>query len=207
MVNFINGTEGDDILSGTPQTDLVNLKGGNDFYSSNGGGNDVVLAGAGNDVVRGSIGRDNFSGEGGNDFLIGGGGNDKLNGGNGNDTLDGGSGVDTLTGGAGADRFDYNALAESGLGAGNRDIIQDFQHGVDKLDLSTIDANANLAGNQAFTFIGGAEFGFHAGEMRTFVSSVTGNLCVAVDVHGDGKSDLNIELPGVSVLSASDIVL
>lgn len=204
---FINGTEGNDALSGTPQTDFVNLRGGDDFYSSGGGGNDVVLAGAGSDIVRGGSGRDNFSGEAGNDFLIGFSNNDRLNGGAGNDVLDGGTGVDTLIGGAGADRFDYNLLAESGLGAGNRDLIQDFQRGLDRIDLSTIDANANLAGNQAFTFIGGAEFGFKAGELRTFVSSVTGNLCVAVDVHGDGQSDLNIELPGVSSLSASDFVL
>jgi len=203
---FINGTEGDDVLSGTPQTDFVNLKGGNDFFSGD-AGNDVVLAGAGSDVVRGGVGNDDLSGEAGNDFLIGQAGNDKLNGGSGNDTLDGGTGVDTLTGGAGADRFDYNALAESGLGAGNRDIIQDFQRGSDKIDLSTIDANANLGGNQAFNFIGGADFTFKAGEVRTFVSSVTGNRCIAVDVHGDGLADLNIELPGVSSLSGADLVL
>jgi len=203
---FISGTEGNDVLSGTPQTDLVDLKGGNDaFFASS--GNDVVLGGFGNDSIRGDSGNDDLSGEAGSDFLVGGSGNDKLSGGSGNDLIDGGSGVDTLTGGSGADRFDYNALSESGLGAGNRDIIQDFTRGLDKIDLSSIDANANLAFDQAFTFIGGAEFSFVAGQARTFISSVTGNLCIAVDVHGDGLSDLNIELPGVSFLSASDFVL
>ena len=50
-----------------------------------------------------------------------------LSGGGGNDRLMGGLGGDTLTGGAGADVFDYDALADSPIGAGSRDVITDFQ--------------------------------------------------------------------------------
>ncbi len=46
-------------------------------------------------------------------------------------------GVDTLTGGAGADTFVWSQASYSGIGAGNRDIITDFNQGQnDKIDLS-----------------------------------------------------------------------
>ncbi len=79
-MNFISGTNGDDVLSGTPQTDLVNLFGGNDFFFA-GAGNDTVLGGSGNDALRGDAGNDELLGESGIDFLVGGSGSDRLNGG------------------------------------------------------------------------------------------------------------------------------
>jgi Ca2+-binding RTX toxin-like protein len=130
---------GDDVLSGSPQTDLVNL------FS----GNDTVLGGTGNDVLRGDAG---------NDELLEESGNDKLNGGAGNDTIDGGSGKDTLTGGTGFDRFDFNSVAESAPGTVSRDLITDFSHGVDQIDLSSIDADfqsemqIDISGNQGSFF-------------------------------------------------------
>jgi Ca2+-binding RTX toxin-like protein len=56
-----------------------------------------------------------------------------------------------LTGGAGSDTFDFNALSEMGLTSTTWDVINDFVHGLDRIDLSTLDANAALAGNQAFS--------------------------------------------------------
>ena len=43
-------------------------------------------------------------------------------------------------------------------GQGLRDIITDFTHGQDKIDLSAIDANTRVAGNQAFTWRGTGDF-------------------------------------------------
>jgi serralysin len=60
-------------------------------------------------------------------------GDDRLDGGAGRDLLGGGSGHDRLTGGDGADRFVFQA----GFG---KDVILDFQAGVDVLDLSAVDA-------------------------------------------------------------------
>ena len=199
---FISGTAGDDALSGTPQTDFVNLLAGNDFFFS-GSGNDVVLGGLGDDAIRGDAGNDDLSGEGGADFLVGGSGNDKLSGGSGNDIIDGGSGVDTLRGGTGSDRFDYNSLLESGTGVGNRDIIADFVRGLDKIDLSTIDANPGVAGNQAFTFIGTS--GFTApGQVSTSISPETGGLRILINTDADTQSEMQIELTGVSSASIND---
>ena len=50
-----------------------------------------------------------------------------------------------MTGGAGADDFDFNNVAEIGRGA-TRDVIRDFVHLVDDIDLSTIDANGGGGG-------------------------------------------------------------
>jgi Ca2+-binding RTX toxin-like protein len=108
------------------------------------------LAGTGNtanNVLTGNEGSNKLSGLSGNDMLVGGGGND---------VLTGGVGRDTLMGGAGNDVFDFNGLAELGLGAA-RDSIKTWNAG-DKIDLSGIDANAALAGNQAFAFRGAAAF-------------------------------------------------
>ena len=81
-----------------------------------------------------------------NNILTGSSGIDALNGGTGNDVLIGGAGKDAMTGDAGADDFDFNSIAEIGNGA-TRDIIRDFVHLTDDLDLSTIDANGAAIGN------------------------------------------------------------
>jgi Ca2+-binding RTX toxin-like protein len=99
----------------------------------------------------------------GNFRLFGGAGNDVLTGGSGADLIFGGLRGDTLTGGAGNDIFRYDKVAESN--STERDGIQDFNAG-DLIDLSRIDANTLVEGNQAFSFIGNAAFSGTAGELR-----------------------------------------
>ena len=69
------------------------------------------------------------SGSGAGDMLVGGIGNDKLRGQGGDDILIDGAGSDTLSGGDGADVFIFTA-------DGVRDIVEDFELGIDRLDLS-----------------------------------------------------------------------
>ncbi|RYY41357.1 MAG: hypothetical protein EOP59_11590, partial [Sphingomonadales bacterium] len=121
-----------------------------------------------------------------NDSIIGGAGADTLGGGAGNDMLRGGLGADVLRGGAGNDVFDYDSVLESR--AGNIDQILDFAAG-DRIDLSTIDANANLGGEQAFAFIGSAAFSA-AGQLRVVGSGA--NWTAQADINGDGVADLVI---------------
>lgn len=89
--------------------------------------------------------------------LIGTTGNDALVGTALNDTFRPGDGRDTMTGAGGTDTFVFVALTDSRVG-GNRDTITDFIGGTgagfDIIDLSAIDANPGVAGDQAFTFIG-----------------------------------------------------
>jgi len=163
--------------------------------------NDLLNGAGGNDTISGLAGNDVLAGFAGMDVLDGGLGNDQLNGGNGNDILIGGAGRDEMTGGVGADLFRFLAVSDSAVG-GNRDLIRDFSRVQgDRIDLSGIDANANLAGDQAFTFIGGAAFGRSAGQSR-----FSGGL-LQIDINGDGRSDMDVAVQGVPSLLSTDIIL
>ena len=148
---------------------------------------------------------------GGNDKIWGADGKDQLYGGIGNDTLTGGLGRDLLIGGAGKDVFDFNALKESGKTGATRDVIKDFQHKVDDIDLKTIDANSKAAGDQKFGFIGSAAFHHVAGELRYQQFNNPGKAhdftMVEGDVNGDGTADFQIKLMGLKTLTAGDFVL
>lgn len=71
-------------------------------------------------------------------------------------------GADVLTGGAGRDIFRYRSVSDSGVLPTNMDTITDFRRGEDKIDLSAIDANPALAGDQAFNQIIGPTAAFSA---------------------------------------------
>ena len=53
-----------------------------------------------------------------------------------NNYFQGGLGKDMFTGGGGRDLYDVNAVAESGVGATKRDVISDFLHLTDDIDLT-----------------------------------------------------------------------
>ncbi len=141
-------------------------------------------------------GIENVNGSTGNDTLIG---NAAAN------ALNGWAGTDVLTGSGGADRFVFSSLAHSVVGA-NADRITDFSHAQgDRIDLSAIDANTGVAGDQGFSFIGTGLYTHHAGELRYAVSG--GTTTIAGDVNGDGASDFHIALTGSLALVTGDFVL
>ncbi|MCW5586304.1 MAG: M10 family metallopeptidase C-terminal domain-containing protein [Chromatiales bacterium] len=188
IVQNTSEATGNDMLDGGPGTDAC--------YGFD--GNDTILGGEGND--SGSISLiyygDPFLARAG---LFGGDGNDYIDGGRGNDWIDGGHGRDTLVGGIGRDTFDFNSVQDSR--GSLRDTIVDFRHAEhDRIDLSTIDAKTG-SGNQAFTFVGGAGFHHHKGELR-YASGM-----VSADTNGDGKADFQIKVLGAPALHASDFVL
>ena len=81
-----------------------------------------------------------------------------------------------------------------------RDGIQDFNAG-DLIDLSRIDANTLVGGDQAFSFIGSAAFSNTAGELRFENISLGGPIwLVQGDTNGDGVSDFEVVL----VISPAD---
>ncbi|MFE0757848.1 hypothetical protein ACFW16_28060, partial [Inquilinus sp. NPDC058860] len=160
---------------------------------------DTLIGSAANNSLYGYAGSDGLYGQDGQDYLSGGDGNDYLSGGNGNDTLIGGAGQDTLVGGAGADRFIYSGITQSPVATPDR--IIDFSHAqADRIDLSAIDANTGVAGNQAFTF-GGAGAG-----ALTYAFSGTDTV-ITGHVNGDGIADVRIVLSGHIALVAADFVL
>jgi D-alanyl-D-alanine carboxypeptidase len=165
------------------------------------GGDDVLKAGRGDDKLLGGTGHDALWGRAGDDVLSGDQGNDALYGGTGNDRLTGGAGRDVLHGGAGADQFIFTTTEDSGTGR-QRDIIQDFRDGQDKIDLTALfDGGESSAltwrGRQAFTGTEGeirVQYGRHAST-------------VMLDIDGDGRADMEIVVQGNHQLTASDFLL
>ena len=140
---------------------------------------------------------ENAIGGSGADTIVGNEVANVLTGNAGDDVLNGLGGDDLLTGGSGADEFRFTD------GSGN-DRIADFVSGSDRISLSEIDANSGTAGDQAFTFIGGAAFSNSAGELRSY--SQGGENFLAGDVNGDGLADFTINL-GSAAAAVSDFFL
>jgi serralysin len=165
------------------------------------------------DTINGAGGNDTINAAGGNDTVLGGLGNDTLIGGAGDDLLRGGAGVDRLTGNVGLDRFDFDLIADIGKAVGARDIVIDFAKGQDKIDLSTIDANSVLAGNQAFVFVTAERTTFTGvrGQLIWDKQDATGTAndrtLVMGDINGDKVADFALELKGLHNLAAADFLL
>jgi Ca2+-binding RTX toxin-like protein len=161
---------------------------------------------AGDNLIVGNSADNFLYGRDGNDHLMGGGGADILYGENGNDVLEGGAGMDRFYGGTGADTFLFRDGDFAGMTSGTADRIHDFsQVDGDKLDFSNVDANTLLGGDQAFSFIGNAAFGHHAGELRYYQQS--GVTYVAGDTNGDGVADFAVRIDGLFTIHANDLVL
>lgn len=205
------GVAGNDELHGYGGNDTILAGAGDDYLTGDRGndwlvggqGNDDMDGGNGNDDLTGGLGDDQISGGGGHDRMTGGRGHDLISGGAGNDRIVGGLGLDELEGGAGADRFVFESAKDSAPGSDACDTIAGFRSGVDHIDLKMIDADTGHAGNQAFTFIGKAEFSHDAGEVR-FDEDV-----LQADTNGDGISDFDVYLGvyGSVKLAATDLVL
>lgn len=213
--NTLTGGAGNDTLAGNAGQDLLAGGAGIDTasYAAAAAGVAVNLSsvtaqntvGAGTDTlsgienVTGSNFIDTLTGNALANLLQGNGGNDTLIGGAGNDTLIGGVGNDTLTGGLGNDIFSYNSQYDSLTMAA--DTIADFTVGLDKINLSVIDANALTAPNEAFSFIGANAFTQTAGQLKYTAGVLSG------DVNGDGLGDFSINVTGINTLVSSDFVL
>ena len=198
---FTNGLAFNTALSGNGSI-VVNMESGSYFFASSmavAGGSAIaftVNGTTGSDVMKGSQTASNtFIGGDGADQLRGGGLADTIDGGAANDKIMGLGGADQLTGGAGADQFRYLFAGDSGVGAGNRDVILDFAAGSDRLDFRVLDANLSLPGRQTLSFLGtGAFTSGGTGQVRYEVSG--GDLLVQVDLDGNGTADMEMLLQG-----------
>jgi hypothetical protein len=166
-----------------------------DIVASGAGAQDSVInqGKIGGDVRLGS-GDDFFNGAGGSSGVImGQSGRDTLIGGYAADRLNGGADRDDLTGGLGGDIFDHDALVDSPVSF-QRDRITDFKHKQhDRIDLSTIDANSALAGDQYFVFRGTAAFS-DAGQVRYLQEG--GNTMVYVNVNANYAPEMQVQVNG-----------
>jgi serralysin len=208
---------GTDTINASNQTDKVSINLAPGSYSTVGDiDNNIGLAAA----VKNADGKivnyiENAFGGSAGDILLGNATANKLYGNAGGDTIKGlggadiikgGSGADKLYGGTGGDEFAFTKLSDSKASTTGRDTIYDFDGDKnDFISLDSIDANANKSGNQAFKFIGEADFSKVAGQLHYVVG--TSNTFVEADVNGDGKADFQIKISGLTDLLASDFIL
>ncbi|WP_421593075.1 calcium-binding protein [Shinella sp. M27] len=153
------------------------------------------------DTFTGGTGNDTFDGGAGDDVLLGKDGKDTLIGGAGADILRGGDGADRLTGGSGEDFFVFFDNASNLKGY---DTITDFQHGLDTIDVRSIDANEGKLNNNAFKLVE-ANGTLKIGEMHHYFDGK--NTVLAADMDGDKKADFYLVLLGHIKLTAGDFLL
>ncbi|MEM7507527.1 MAG: choice-of-anchor Q domain-containing protein [Pseudomonadota bacterium] len=225
------GDGGDDLLIGGEGADSLNGGTGTDTVSFADANARVIadianqVAGAGEaegdrfalvENIIGSTADDQLHGNGLANLIDGGAEADRLFGRAGDDTLLGEAGDDTLAGNAGQDRligaegddtYLYFRLTDSEIGFIRRDIIEDFEQGSDRIDLSRLDADEGLAGDQRFDFVLRTAFSGTAGELRYFKATNLGVTVVQVDTDGDAVQDMQIELSGFIDLEAQDFLL
>ena len=207
-VDFLSGGAGNDVLRGGAGADAYDGGDGIDaitFTESNVGvfvnlDTGVGLGGALGETFAGI---ENINGSNGDDQLVGTSGDNVLNGWAGRDQL---SGTTNSPGNDpdGADRFVFSSPAHTVVGE-RADLIVGFhrdQH--DSIDLSQMDADTTVAGDQAFTFIGTGYYTGHAGELRYNVIRST-LVAIAGDVNGDGVSDFHIRMWLADTVTVVDV--
>jgi Ca2+-binding RTX toxin-like protein len=208
--NVFSGLAGNDTLLGGAGNDTLNGGNGNDQLLANHNEGGILNGGAGNDTLRAGNGSATLNGGTGNDYLNGG-DSGVLNGGEGDDLLEagiqlpsimnGGAGADILRGSGGATSggtYDFNAVNDSPAGVGRDTIVNFFVREAgygEQIDLTDIDANSVLNGNQAFTWIGSNPF-MAAGQLR--YNTTTGILQGSTD--GDAAAEFEIQLLGAPAL-------
>ena len=128
---------------------------------------------------------------------IGGSGTDVITGNDADNRLKGGGGLDRLRGGGGADTFVYDKASEST--SKNSDLIEDFTSGVDKIDVSGALREAGIKG---LNF--SSQFNGRPGNAVLSHDPNTGRGSLAIDMNGNGKSDLLVTTVGK--IQSADIV-
>ncbi|WP_417208437.1 calcium-binding protein [Antarctobacter sp.] len=192
------GGDGNDSMDGGNNHDTLIGNDGDDTLQG-GFGNDVLVGQSGDDQMQGGPGNDTIDGGQGNDILEGGGDTDVLRGRAGEDDLTGGLGLDFLTGGPDADSFVFRSLAEAGIGA-TRDQILDFEKGLDVISVAGLSPGV-------FEFRGMAAFAPSGNPELRLVETANGSTIVQIDNNGDGVTDAEIRVGGVTGLTADDFVL
>ncbi len=171
----------------------LTLTGSGDIDGTGNSLRNTLTGNNGANTLNGGDEIDTINGGDGDDVLNGDAGNDVLNGGADNDRLTGGAGSDKLTGGTGADTFvfigDDVRLSGSAL-TPEKDQILDLSFAAGDV----IDLSAAYAGTLAFT--AGNKFTGQAGELVLKFNAGKGLSTLEIDIDGDGKADLRIEING-----------
>jgi Ca2+-binding RTX toxin-like protein len=207
--NTLYAGDGNNVLDGASGNDTVSYA----FACRRvGEGVTVSLATAGAQATGGSgsdtlISIENLIGSGFNDNLTGNAGNNMLTGGAGKRSPHGGAGQRPAHRRCRQRHLRLQRLVRDGLTNTTWDVITDFVQGTDKIDLSTLDADAALAGDQAFTapVLGGTFSGVFASPGDLYFDTVAHVLYGNTDA--DTAAEFAIQLVGVTTLTAADLFL
>ncbi|VVT08480.1 peroxidase family protein [Rhizobium sp. EC-SD404] len=122
-------------------------------------------------------------------------------GGGGNDTITASDAINVLDGGEGSDVYRFlSTLAADG------DTIMNFEPG-DRIDVSAIDANVGVGGNQQFQLVSGGSF-TSAGQIRqSHITTADGEFTIlSGNVDGNTDADFEIAIKGRHHLTDTDIL-
>ena len=186
LYDFESGVDRIDLTAiNTTAATIIRSADGSTFVFADTAAGQFVTSGAlrninGNDLV--GINHGVFmQGSDGADFLIGSQRSDTIVGGAGNDLIVGFGGADTLIGGTGADIFIFYGGDSPVTG---QDVLQDFQSGVDKIDLRSVRTGASDVFN---------------------IVNTGGISTLFVDLGNNGSNDLVIQITNTNIV-ASDIL-
>ena len=186
MANFTGNGQANRIYAGFEEVEGLSVSDSGVLRGA--GGNDFIDGDAGKDTIYGDAGADQLFGDSGNDLLIGGAGPDSLQGGIGNDVFR----FETAAQSAGTAADTIVAFAGPGRAAG------------DRIDVSLIDANAGVAGNQAFRLGNG-----DAGTLR--ITTIGTDTVVLGNTDADTDAELRIVIKDGSIAAgaytAEDFIL
>jgi Ca2+-binding RTX toxin-like protein len=201
---LVVGGAGDDRIVGGKENDVL--------Y----GDTDALGTESGNDILKGGAGDDELYGDDGNDKLFGGDGDDRMTGDlgtavKGRDEFTGGRGADFIILGSDGkgDRVFYDAVSDSTRKAS--DNVVGFEAARDLIDLTAIDADKSMKGDQAFELV--RNLSGHAGELQAKITDIgyTFDVRLAGDVNGDGVTDffleVNIEADKLTMAILGDCLL
>lgn len=194
--DYVDGEWGNDTLVGGDGHDIVSYLSASrgltvDLNSSTVSFIEGVDSISGFEGVMGSLFDDILVGNAEYNTIYGASGADQIMGGGGNDLIVGGAGGDTLAGGSGNDTFKYMYATDSTVSSS--DTIVDLEFG-DIIDLSEIDANTSLYGDQGFVRV--SSLTGSAGQMVVSYSLSNNITSLIFDINGDGVADMNISLLG-----------
>ena len=116
-------------------------------------------------------------------LIVGTDGSDTLVGTAGDDIIIGGPGRDLLTGRGGSDIFVFRQ-GDSGAGSTNRDVIKDFQTGIDTIDLTAFGPGAQIR-----------------------IDGSSNNKLLYIDIPGDGLPQVQVTVQTTAGLGMADLLL